>query len=132
MPKQSPAVELPDARPWYSGIMRYQWLVLIIAAAGWAFDQYESQVFTHTKDQIFSELGGFTGAQRDSWTDYLYAVFLLGSATGGLLAGTLADRSGRRPLLAATILFYSLFAGLMYFAAALWQVCLIRFLVALV
>jgi MFS family permease len=130
MPELSPATEL-DTRPWYSGIARYQWLVLIIAGAGWAFDQYESQIFTHTKDKIFSEIGGFTGAQRDSWTDYLYAVFLLGSATGGLLAGSLADRFGRRPLLAATILFYSLFAGLMYFATAMWQVCAIRFLVAM-
>src|SRR5256885_12623408 len=126
-----PAVESPDARPWYAGIARYQWLVLIIAAAGWAFDQYESQIFTHTKDRIFSDIGGFIGTQRDSWTNYLYAVFLLGSATGGLLAGTLADRFGRRPLLAATILFYSLFAGLMYFATTMWQVCLIRFLVAM-
>jgi len=125
------AIESPETRPWYAGIERYQWLVLIIAAAGWAFDQYESQIFTHTKDRIFSEIGGFIGTQRDSWTNYLYAVFLLGSATGGLLAGTLADRFGRRPLLAATILFYSLFAGVMYFATTMWQVCLIRFLVAM-
>ena len=74
---------------------------------------------------------GLTGANRDSWTDYLYAIFLLGSATGGLLAGTLADRYGRRPLLVATILFYSIFAGLMYFVTDLWHVCIIRFLVAM-
>ena len=47
------------------------------------------------------------------------------------LAGTLADRYGRRPLLVATILFYSIFAGLMYFATDLWHVCIIRFLVAM-
>src|SRR2546421_11643673 len=124
------APESPDARPWYAGIARYQWLVLIIAAAGWAFDQYESQIFTHTKDHIFNEVPGFSG-ERNSWTDYLYAIFLIGSATGGLLAGTLADRFGRRPLMGATILFYSLFAGLMYAVTDLWQVCVVRFLVAM-
>src|SRR6478672_6235578 len=131
MPESSPAMESLDARPWYAGISRYQWIVLAIAAAGWAFDQYESQVFTLTKDQILLDVHGLTGANRDSWTDYLYAIFLMGSATGGLLAGTLADRYGRRPLLVATILFYSIFAGLMYFATDLWHVCIIRFLVAM-
>ena len=99
----------PDTRPWYSGITRYQWLVLVIAAAGWAFDQYESQVFVITKDYMLPELAGTTGAALNDLSEYLFAVFLLGSAFGGLLAGSLADRFGRRPLLIATILFYSTF-----------------------
>ena len=32
-------------RRWYSGITRYQWLVLILASLGWIFDIYEAQVF---------------------------------------------------------------------------------------
>src|SRR4051794_21509243 len=126
-----PAAETTDTQPWYAGITGYQWMVLAIAAAGWAFDQYESQVFTLTKDHVLYDVRRLTGADLNSWTDYLYAIFLIGSATGGLLAGTLADRFGRRPLLVATILFYSLFAGLMYFVTDLWQVCVIRFLVAM-
>src|SRR3954453_19027929 len=127
-----PGPESPDSRPWYAGISRYQWIVLAIAAAGWAFDQYESQVFTHTKDDVLREVGRVVEeADVNGWTQYLYAIFLIGSATGGLLAGTLADRFGRRPLLVATILFYSLFAGLMYLVTDLWQVCVIRFLVAM-
>jgi len=47
-----PATDTIDTRPWYAGITGYQWLVLAIAAAGWAFDQYESQVFTLTKDSV--------------------------------------------------------------------------------
>src|SRR5438477_7728821 len=130
MPDLSPSAEL-DTKPWYAGITRYQWIVLAIAAAGWAFDQYESQIFVLTKDPILKYLNVAQGSELNRWTDYLYTIFLLGSATGGLLAGTLADRFGRRPLLIATILFYSLFSGLMYFAAAMWQVCIIRFLVAM-
>jgi MFS family permease len=127
-----PGPESPDSRPWYAGISRYQWIVLAIAAAGWAFDQYESQIFTLTKDHVLRDVSGIVkDAEVNSWTDNLYAIFLIGSATGGLLAGTLADRFGRRPLMVATILFYSLFAGLMYLVTDLWQVCVIRFLVAM-
>ena len=121
---------LPIPRPWYSGITRYQWLVLVIAAAGWAFDQYEAQVFVITKDPMLSELAGASGAELNRWSDHLFAVFLMGSALGGLLAGSLADRFGRRPLMIATILIYSLFSGLTYFANSMWQLAAIRFFVA--
>jgi len=131
MPDPSRAADVHDDRPWYAGITRYQWLVLAIAAAGWAFDQYESQIFVLTKDPILKYLNVSEGSELNRWTDYLYTVFLLGSATGGLLAGTLADRYGRRPLLIATILFYSLFTGLTYFITARWQLCVIRFFIAM-
>jgi MFS family permease len=120
----------PDTEAWYSGITRYQWLVLVIAAAGWAFDQYEAQVFVITKDPMLSELAGASGAELNRWSDHLFAVFLMGSALGGLLAGSLADRFGRRPLMIATILIYSLFSGLTYFANSMWQLAAIRFFVA--
>lgn len=127
----SPAVsEIPDAKPWYAEVTRYQWLVLAIACAGWVFDQYESQIFVVTKDQVLAEMPEVKGEEQ-RWSQNLYAVFLLGSTIGGLLAGTLADRFGRRPLLIATILFYSIFSGLTYFATSLWHLAIIRFLVAM-
>jgi MFS family permease len=45
--------------------------------------------------------------------------------------GTLADRFGRTALLAVTSLFYSIFSGLTYFAGGIWQVAVLRFLVAM-
>ena len=120
----------PDSRRWYDGVTRYQWLVLAIAAAGWAFDQYETQIFVMTKDRMVAEVKQVHGAAVDEWADQLSAYFLLGSALGGLVAGSLADRYGRRPLLVATILFYSIFAGLTYFATEFWQLAIIRLFVA--
>ena len=58
-------------------------------------------------------------------------VFLLGGTVGGLAFGSLADRYGRKPTMAVTILFYSVFSGLTYFATELWHVAVLRFLVAL-
>lgn len=131
MPQLSPAGESIDGNPWYASVTRYQWLVLIIASAGWVFDQYESQIFVLTKDRLLSEVLGTHGPELKSWGDRLYAVFLLGGTIGGLAAGSLADRFGRRPLLVITILLYSVFSGLTYFATELWHVAALRFLVAL-
>src|SRR3954471_18012246 len=120
-------------RRWYSGVTGYQWLVLVIASAGWVFDTFEGQVFNITRKQMLTELlaksGGPEAVSRGG--DILLAVFLVGGTTGGVLFGSLADRYGRKPIMAVTILVYSLFSGMTAFATELWQVALLRFLVAL-
>ena len=120
-------------RRWYADLTRYQWLVLVIASAGWIFDTFEGQLFNITRGDMLKELLG-TSAAADrvkSSGDVLLAVFLLGGTLGGIGFGTLADRFGRRPVMALTILCYSIFSGLTYFATDLWQVGALRFLVAL-
>jgi MFS family permease len=118
--------------PWYAGVTRYQWVVLAIACAGWVFDVYEGQIFAITREQMLADILGSQSADlKKMWGDRLFAVFLLGSTVGGLAAGSLADKFGRRPILVLTILVYSLFSGLTYFASELWQMAALRFLVAL-
>ena len=126
----SPADETP--RPWYRGIARQQWLVLAVASAGWIFDVYEGQIFNITSDQLLAEILGVSGGDPaiKRYGDFFLGVFLAGGTAGGLLFGSLADRWGRRPTMIATILMYSLFSGLTYFADELWEVALLRFLVA--
>jgi MFS family permease len=120
-------------RRWYAGVTRYQWLVLVIASAGWMFDAFEGQVFNITRGQMLADLLGpdSTTAQVRMWGDTFLAIFLLGGTLGGLAFGSLADRYGRKPTMALTILFYSIFSGLTYFATELWHVAVLRFLVAL-
>lgn len=118
---------------WYSGVTRAQWIVLVVASAGWVFDAFEGQLFNITRAHMLPEL---LGAAKDSpevkrWGDRLLAVFLIGGTVGGVGFGSLADRIGRKPTMALTILFYSVFSGLTYFATELWQVAVLRFLVAL-
>lgn len=122
-----------DNGPWYRGISSYQWMVLAIACAGWIFDVYEGQIFNITRDQLLTDVLSAGGVQANvkQYGDMFLGIFLLGGTIGGLVFGSLADRFGRGPAMIATILMYSVFSGLTYFANSLWQVALLRFLVAM-
>lgn len=119
--------------PWYRGVTRYEWLVLIIASLGWIFDVYEGQIFNLTRNQLLQEILGVEPGHPDlkKYGDRLLGIFLLGGMFGGILFGSLADKYGRRPIMIMTILMYSVFSGLTYFATNLEQVMVLRFLVAM-
>jgi MFS family permease len=70
-------------------------------------------------------------AAVNTWGDNFLAIFLAGGTLGGLVFGSLADRLGRRPIMIATILMYSVFSGLTYFANDIYVIGVLRFLVAL-
>jgi MFS family permease len=122
-----------QSRRWYGEVTRYDWLILLIASAGWVFDQFESQLFVITRDPLLAEL---LASQTDQgaahfWGDVLLGVFLVGGTVGGVLFGSMADRFGRKSMMSATILVYSIFSGLTYFATTLWHVAILRFFVAM-
>lgn len=124
---------LSPQQPWYRGVTRYEWLVLIIASAGWVFDVYEGQIFNLTRNQLLQDILGVEPGHPDlkKYGDRLLGLFLLGGMFGGILFGSLADKHGRRPMMILTILMYSVFSGLTYFATSLEQVMVLRFLVAM-
>ena len=125
--------ELASNTRWYHGITRYEWLVLIIASAGWIFDVYEGQIFNLTRNDMLSDILGqdLGSADVKKYGDWFLGIFLLGGTFGGLLFGSMADRYGRRPIMILTILMYSVFSGLTFFATELWHVTTLRFLVAM-
>src|SRR5438309_6922696 len=93
------------AGPWYAGVTRYQWLVLIIASAGWVFDAFEGQLFNLTRQDMLRDLLSAADAHRQKfWGDFFIAAFLVGGTLGGIAFGTLADRFGRKPAMVASIL----------------------------
>jgi len=53
---------------------------------------------------------------------------LIGWATGGIFFGVLGDRLGRARTMVFTILFYSVFTGLTFFALGIWDFLLYRFM----
>lgn len=119
--------------PWYAQVSRYEWLVLAIASAGWIFDAFEGQIFNITRNQLLADIlqVGSSDPAIQRYGDIFLGVFLAGGTVGGVFFGWLGDRVGRRPTMMLTILMYSLFSGLTYFADALWEVGVLRFLVAM-
>jgi MFS family permease len=110
--------------------------VLLIASAGWVFDVYEGQIFNTTRGDLLGELivadsPAEHAAAVKSLGDAFLGIFLAGGMVGGIFFGALGDRWGRKPALILTILMYSLFSGLTYFATSLWQVGVLRFLVSM-
>ena len=143
-PRDSPGPgDPPSGGRWYVGVTRYQWLVLVIACAGWIFDVYEGQIFNITRGELLNELvvvdPGLSPEEQELaraslvkwWGDVFLAVFLAGGTIGGLFFGSLADRYGRQPIMIVTILVYSLFSGATYFAQDVYTVGVLRFLVSL-
>lgn len=118
---------------WYSSVTRYQWLVLLVASLGWVFDAFEGQLFNLTRGAMLSEILGVKPGdpQVKQWGDIFLGIFLAGGTFGGLLFGSLGDKMGRKPVMVLTILFYSIFSGLTYFATELWHVGVLRFFVAM-
>jgi len=66
--------------------------------------------------------------QRPKWYSFYNAAFLFGAALGGLVFGWLGDRVGRVKAMGASILWYSVYAGLAYGSATAEQLLLLRFL----
>ncbi len=126
--------------PWYHGITRYQWLVLTIASLGWVFDAFEGQLFNITRGDMLPDLiraadpslaKEAVDVLAKAWGEKFLGIFLIGGTLGGWIFSSLADRWGRNPVMVMTILFYSVFSGLTYFATELWHVGTLRFLVAM-
>jgi MFS family permease len=129
-PSPSPSVR---AEPWYRGVTGAHWLVLAVASAGWVFDVFEGQIFGSCMNEALPALLRGTGleARKELFVNVGLAAFLLGGALGGVGFGMLADRWGRRWVMAVTILMYSLFTGLTALAQNWWQLAGTRFLVGM-
>jgi MFS transporter, SHS family, sialic acid transporter len=113
---------------------RAQWMVLLAAFAGWLFDGYEMGLFPLVaRPALISMYHGDSGVDAfvGLWMGNITALFLLGAATGGFLFGWLGDRVGRVRAMALSILVYSLFTGLGFFAQEPWHLGAFRFTAAL-
>lgn len=124
---------MPSSPKWYSDVTRYQWLVLTVASLGWVFDAFEGQLYNITRGDMLPDIlkVGADDPLVKMWGERFLGIFLIGGTLGGWLFSSMADRIGRNPVLALTILFYSLFSGLTYFATEAWHVGVLRFLVAM-
>ena len=126
-------VEDDTRRPWYRGITRYQWTVLLIASLGWVFDIFEGQIFVTSMNEAMPSLlpSDASDGTAKYYNNIALGAFLLGGAFGGILFGMLSDRIGRTRTMILTILTYSLFTCVTALAQSPWQMIVLRFFVAM-
>ena len=115
-------------------INRGHWMVLIAAFLGWMFDGFEMGLFPVVARPAlitFAPAGQNVDIFVGNWMGWITAAFLLGAAAGGLIFGWLGDRIGRVRAMSLSILTYSLFTALGYFAQSPEQLAAFRFIAAL-
>jgi MFS family permease len=115
--------------PWWRGMSRYHWFVLVVAALGWLFDCLDQQLFIHARYPAMKAL--VPGGNPVEWGSYATSIFLLGWATGGLIFGVIGDRFGRARTMIITILMYSICTGLSALSQSFWDFAAYRFLTGL-
>ena len=103
-------------------------LVLTVAAVGFLFDTYELLMFPVIGRDALSELLKVpaTDPQVREWTGRLLWIAALCGGVFGLLGGWLIDRLGRKTIMVASILAYSLSPVAAAFSTELWQLVLFR------
>jgi SHS family lactate transporter-like MFS transporter len=101
------------AGPWYRQVNATQWRAFWATFLGWVLDGFDFTILTF----ILLDLQHSFTIDR-ALAGALGTVTLLMRFVGGTLAGTAADRWGRRLPLMLSILWFSLFAGLSGFATS--------------
>jgi MFS family permease len=83
-------------------LTKFPFKLFLFAFFGWAFDFYDLVLLGFVKDDVAKSL--HLGATGEAW---MLGVALGTSGLGGIIAGALADRIGKRTMLSTTIFFYS-------------------------
>jgi len=115
-------------------------MTLLAGFLGWMMDGYEQALFPTLagpalRSMVPAEVAA-QGAKAVSswvggWMAFITSAFLVGAAFGGAAFGWLGDRIGRVKAMSFSILFYSVFSGVCYFATDPSHLAGARFLAAL-
>jgi MFS family permease len=117
---------VPDVPP--QRLTLTHWLILILAAIGFAFDIYELLMLPLIVRPALLELLGATPGsdQFQLWVSILFYVPALAGGIFGLLGGYMTDYLGRRRVLTFSILLYAISAFLAGFSTNVWMLLILR------
>jgi len=103
---------------------KFHYRLLVITGLGWMFDAMDTGIIAFVLP-VLIKTWGLTTAQ----VGYIGSIGLVGMALGAVLAGTAADRFGRKNIFAGTLVIYSIATGLCGIAWNFESLLLFRFLV---
>ena len=105
-------------------------IILVVAFLGWAFAGVHMSIVGIVMRVAVADLlpEGTNEANIGQWASWQVCAFLFGAATGGYLFGIIGDRFGRAKAMSFSILCYSVFSGVAYFAGSAEMLLVLRFL----
>src|SRR5512139_805188 len=114
----------------FEGVTLYHWLVVAMASMGWLFDCMGQRIFVLAREPALRQLLGATATDGDVkyWGGMATLILMIGWATGGILFGMVSDKYGRVKAMVATLLAYTIFAGLSGLARNGTEFLIYRFL----
>src|SRR3989475_316599 len=119
-------------QPWYRGLNRHQWNILLAANLGWLFDGFELYALILTVGPAMrSLLDPSQYPQIPAYVGTVVAITLLGWGIGGIVGGVLADYIGRKRTMILAILAYSITTGLTAISFDWISFAILRFLVGI-
>lgn len=99
---------------------------LLAAALGWMLDAFDVMLYSIVLATLMRELG-----MSKTTAGLLNSLTLIASAIGSFLFGVFADRFGRRRMLSASILTYSVFTFACGFSTSVTMLAVLRFFLGL-
>ena len=102
----------------------FHYKLLAVTGLGWLFDSMDTGLISFVLPMLTKEWG--LTPEQAGW---IGSVGLIGMALGAVLAGTIADRLGRKRVFAATVILYSLSTGMCALAWNYESLLVFRFLV---
>ena len=102
----------------------FHYKLLVVTGLGWLFDSMDTGLISFVLPVLAREWG--LSPEQVGW---IGSVGLIGMALGAVLAGTVADKFGRKNVFAATVILYSVSTGLCAVAWSYESLLVFRFLV---
>ncbi len=102
----------------------FHYKLLIVTGLGWLFDSMDTGLISFVLPVLAKEWG--LTPEQVGW---IGSVGLIGMALGAVIAGTVADKFGRKNVFAATVILYSVSTGLCAVAWNYESLLVFRFLV---
>ncbi|MBE6084421.1 MAG: MFS transporter [Selenomonas ruminantium] len=102
----------------------FHYKLLLLTGLGWLFDSMDTGLIAFVLPVLAKEWA-LTPAQ----VGWIGSIGLIGMALGAVLAGTLADRIGRKRVFSLTVLLYSLSTGMCALSWSYESLLVFRFLV---
>ena len=103
---------------------KFHYRLLMITGLGWMFDSMDTGIIAFVLP-VLIKTWGLSATQ----VGYIGSIGLVGMALGAVLAGSAADRFGRKNIFAGTLVIYSLATGLCGLAWNFESLLVFRFLV---